>query len=113
TSRALFFRARSWAHLTLCRSPRPMVFFPPPLLFLWFMADGQLGAALARRVDRVQERGPYPGLLQVADRLDGRATRRGHHLPKLDRVSLGVPEHLRRSEHRLDDELGGYVPRQA
>src|SRR5437867_4079363 len=29
-SRCFFFRPRSWAHLTLCRSPRPISYPPPP-----------------------------------------------------------------------------------
>ena len=34
---------------------------------------------------------------------------RRHHLTELDGVLAGVPEHLRRADHRLDDQLGGDV----
>src|SRR2546421_2013617 len=78
-SRSFFFRSRSCAHRTLCRSPLPM-----DLSSLWllvgFVSDRQLGASLAGRVDGVQERRSHAGLLQVPDGHDGGSAGRGHHL---------------------------------
>ena len=64
------------------------------------------------RVDRVQERRAHAGLLEMTDRGDRGATRRRHHLAKLDRVLARVAQHLRGAEHRLDDQLGRHVARE-
>src|SRR5690606_35943696 len=64
-------------------------------------------------LDRVQEGGADPLLLEDPDRGDRRPARRGHRLPELDGVPSGVAEHLGAAEHRLDDQLGGDVPGEA
>ena len=60
---------------------------------------------LHRCLDRVQERGAHACLLELADRANRRAARRGDRLAQLDRMHLLVAQQLRRAEHRLDDEL--------
>src|SRR5919198_2761006 len=72
-SRCFFFRSLSCAHCTFARSPLPM-----KLVLL--SALRELLAALARRVDRVQEGRSHPRLFQVPDGGDGRPSRRRHHL---------------------------------
>ena len=73
---------------------------------------GKLARALHRRLDRVQERRPDAGALELADRVDRRPARRGDGLAELDRVDVLVAEELRRAEHRLDDELGRHLARE-
>src|SRR5439155_8647498 len=64
----------------------------------------ELETSLARGVDRVQERGTHPRLLEVTDRRDRGAAGRRHHLAKLHGVLARVAQHLGRAEHRLDDQ---------
>src|SRR5919109_3549265 len=87
--RDFFLRSRSCAHRTLRRSPRPTS------ELLGLAALGQLRAALPGGVDRVQERGPYAGLLQVPDGGDRGAPGRCHHLADLHGMLARVPKHLR------------------
>ena len=73
---------------------------------------GQLPAAVARRLDGAQERGPDLVVLQLPDGRRGGAAGRGDPLPEHGGVLAGLPQQLGRAEHGLHDQLGGGVPRQ-
>ena len=77
------------------------------------VAGGELARAHHGGLDRVQERGADACDLELADRGDRRAAGRGDHLAQLDRVHLQVAHLLRGAEHRLDDELGRDLAREA
>ena len=62
-------------------------------------------AAVAGRLDRRQERGAHPVLLQLPDRRDRGAPGRGDGLAQDHRVLAGLAEHGGRAVDRLDDHL--------
>src|SRR6185312_14319174 len=63
-----------------------------------------------RRLNRVQERRPHSRLLELANRGDRRASRRGDGLAQLHRVHLLVAQLLGGAEHRLDHERRRDLP---
>ena len=108
-------RWRSFALRTLPRSPPPMSRSSCRVSLARRLRRRPAPARalrLRRGVDRVQERRAHARLLEMADRLDRRAAGRRHHLAELHRVLAGVAQHLRRTEHRLDDQLGRDVARE-
>src|SRR3954465_13103552 len=64
----------------------------------------EFARAVHRGLDRVEERGAHPSLLELADRGDRRAAGRRNRLAQLDRMHALVAELFRRAEHRLHDE---------
>src|SRR5579862_4421978 len=77
------------------------------------MRARQLSGARHRRLHGIQKRSADAGLLELADGGDGGAARRGHRLAQLDRVHAEVAQLLRRAEHRLHDERGRDLARDA
>src|SRR5437764_156323 len=72
---------------------------PPPLIGTEFPAP------VAGGLDRGQERGPHPVLLQLPDRRDRGPPGRGDGLAQDHRVLPGLAEHGGRAVDRLDDHL--------